>query len=221
MKKTALYTLLTASVFALTACGGGEKAAEPSKPAAPAAEAKPAKTEAAPAAPVANKLYFEDAAALRQAQDSLKALPQFAGKPLKVFQNIEFYENAPVSRIEVNVQDPNKPENIDHYTYKFAEGKWSEPSPVKISGDGDMSANLTELDKIDFAVLADKVLPLLKQKVQEEKLENIKKMPPEHVSFIFWVPNQSRYWQTNIQTDRASYWLTVNTDGSLKEFRKE
>lgn len=85
--------------------------------------------------------YRGDAAALQKIEDQLKALPQFEGKPLKLFQNVTFYDN----RIILDVQDPNKPENIDHYEYKIDEGKWSEPSPVQISGNGDMEANLTAL----------------------------------------------------------------------------
>ncbi|MFB2538274.1 MULTISPECIES: hypothetical protein [unclassified Acinetobacter] len=52
-----------------------------------------------------------DATALQKAEDALKSLPQFAGKELNVFQNVYFYSN----RIVINVQDPNKPENIDNY----------------------------------------------------------------------------------------------------------
>lgn len=224
---TGKILLASAVALALAACGGSEPAAEaPAQtPAAstpaPAAPSAPAAPTPEPAAPAAKARYFDDAAALRQAHDSLKALPQFGGKPLMVFQNIHFYDDEGVNRIEIDIQDPNKPENIDHYTYKFAEGKWSEPSPVKISGDGDMSANLTALDQIDFGLVAEKVLPTLQQKAEEEKLENIKQMPPTHISFMLWVPDQSRYWQTSIDTDRATYWLRLNADGSLKSFEKQ
>lgn len=229
MKHTVLYTLLTTSLLALTACGGGEQAAAPASQPNPAASAPATSAPAASApasapaaeAPAAKSRYFDDAAALRQAQESLKALPQFGGKPLMVFQNINFYDDEGVNRIEIDIQDPNKPENIDHYTYQFSEGKWSEPNPVRISGDGDMSANLTALNDIDFAIVAEKVLPTLQQKAEEEKLENIQQMPPTHVSFVLWVPDQSRFWQTGIKTDRANYMLRLNADGSLKSFDKQ
>lgn len=226
MKSTALYTVLAASLFALTACGGNEQAAAPAAPAetpaASAAASVPSVSAPAPAAeaPAAKSRYFDDAAALRQAQESLKALPQFAGKPIMFFQNINFHDDEGVNRIEISIQDPEKPENIDHYIYKFSEGKWSEPSPVRISGDGDMSANLTNLNDIDFGMLAETILPAMAQKAQEEKLENIKQMPPHYISFILVPHDQMRFWQTQIETDRASYLLRFNPDGSLKSFDK-
>lgn len=230
MKHTALYTLLATSMFALAACGGGNEAAAPAPaetPAAstPASAPAPAASAAAPASEVAapataKARYFDDATALRQAQESLKALPQFAGKDVMFFQDVNFYDDEGVNRIEISIQDPNKPENIDHYVYKFSEGKWSEPSPVRLSGNGDINANLTNLNDIDFGFVAEKILPALTQKAQEEKLENIKDMPPTFISYIFVPHNQMRFWQTQLETDRARYMVRLNPDGSFKSFER-
>lgn len=48
-------------------------------------------------------MTFADANTLQQAEDALKALPQFAGKELNVFQNVHFYDDG---RIIIEIQDP-------------------------------------------------------------------------------------------------------------------
>ena len=152
--------LVTAAALSLTACGDKNKQAsdEPVKAVAgntaeapkdaekPAEEAKP---EVKPVVSSGN--FLADATALQAAEDALKALPQFGGKPLNIFQNIHFY-GGKRPRITVEIQDPNKPENIDHY--EFEDGKWSEPQPVRISGNGNMKDNVFPLDEIKFADIA-------------------------------------------------------------------
>lgn len=54
------------------------------------------------------KPFLADAGILQKAEDALKALPQFKGKPLSMFQNVNFYDGeGSTARIEVDVQDPN------------------------------------------------------------------------------------------------------------------
>lgn len=217
------FSLIGAACLTLAACGGESKEA----PAAPAAPAKPAAS--APAAPAAasvpaapsaaqseSKDYFADAAALQKAEDSLKALPQFGGKPLRIFQSVKFY-NRDNNSISIDVIDPNKPENVDHYEYSFKDQKWSDPEPVKLSGGGDMNANSTELDKIKFAQVADPVAKLWKEKAKEVQA---KAQVPDYVMFQLWVPNQDRYWQAPMATERADYTLRVKLDGTIKDFNK-
>lgn len=50
-----------------------------------------------------SNMTFADANTLQQAEDALKALPQFAGKELNVFQNVHFYNDG---RIIIEIQDP-------------------------------------------------------------------------------------------------------------------
>ena len=49
--------------------------------------------------------FLSNAQALQAAEDSLKALPQFSGKELNVFQNVQFYGSSR-PRIEIDIQDP-------------------------------------------------------------------------------------------------------------------
>ncbi|WP_373740728.1 hypothetical protein [Neisseria sp.] len=156
-----------------------------------------------------------DAAALQAAEDALKAMPQYKGKAVNVFQNVKFYGGSG-SRIEIDVQDPANPENIDHFEYK--NGKWSEPSPVQISGGGDMKSNVTPLDKIKFATVAS-ISQAWAAKAKEVGAE---KQELDFAVFQLFVPNQDRYWTTaSIETPRAKYDMRFNPDGSLKSFEKQ
>lgn len=206
MKRKFLAAFLAGSALALTGCGDKGKVVDGVK-------------DKITSAVSSKTTYLNEAAELQKAQDSLKALPQLNGKAVNFFQDIKFYDGAGTARIEIDIQDPAKPENIDNYVYKFSEGKWSEPQPVQISGGGDIKKNVTALDKVRFADVAEKVLPLLKQKTEEEKITP-KQATPQLVTFVFWVPNQTRYWQTQVDTDRASYSLRVTPEGKLKSFEK-
>lgn len=223
MKKLIIASLLAVG---LSACGGEEQKSE-----VPAAQAEGSAAHNAQEMTPAQQAIAEhqakmeaeknalnplaDAAALQKAEDALKALPQFAGKELNVFQDVHFYKD----RIEMDVQDPNKPENIDSYVYTFDDGKWSEPSPVRLSGDGDMKPNLTPLKDIHFADVANKLIPLYKQTVEKEQITPQEDIPT-FVSFILVVPTQDRFWQTSIDTDRAEMTLRMNPDGSFQALNK-
>lgn len=222
MKKTIIATLLAT---VLAACGGEQKAEAPAQN-TPAAK-KPSQLEELQAKEAAEraaketaqkeleKTTLSNAAGLQKAQDELQALPQFAGKELNVFQDVNFYN----THIAINVQDPNKPENIDNYEYNFADGKWSEPSPVQLSGGGDMKPNLTPLKDIRFADVADKFIPLYKQTAEKEKITPVEPIPTA-VSFVLFVPNQDRFWQASMNTERAQMTLRMKTDGTFKEIVK-
>lgn len=235
MKKLIIASLLAT---ALTACGGEEKKVETPAPApkaevasvpAPAsaglnpAEKAMAEYAAQKAKMEAEKMEAEknavkpltDATVLQKAEDELKALPPFAGKELYAFQNVGFYED----RIEINLQDPNKPENIDNYVYRFSEGKWSEPSPVRLSGGGDMKPNLTPLKDIHFADVANKFIPFYKQTAEKEQITPQEPIPTS-ITFVLSVPDQDRFWQSSMNTDRAQLTLRMKLDGSLKALIK-
>lgn len=215
--------LVTAAALSLTACGDKNKQAsdEPVKAATgntaeapkdadkPAEEAKP---EAKPVVSSGN--FLADATALQAAEDALKALPQFGGKPLNIFQNIHFY-GGKRPRITVEIQDPNKPENIDHY--EFEDGKWSEPQPVRISGNGNMKDNVFPLDEIKFADIA-KIAQAYGEKAKEVEA---KETDLPHVYYSLSVPTGKKEWITGfLKTDRAEYEFEFNNDGTLKSFKK-
>lgn len=155
--------------------------------------------------------FLTDAAALQKAEDELKALPKFNGKEVHVFQNVHFYNDG---RIMIELQDPDKPANIDHYEY--ANGKWGEPQPVQISGDGNMKDNTTPLNDIKFATVATVA------KNWNEKAAAIEGVEPLSMVYFFLnVMRGDRYWNANtINGTREKYNITFNMDGSVKEFEK-
>ena len=158
--------------------------------------------------------FLADATALQAAEDALKALPQFGGKPVNVFQTIHFYGGSN-PRITVDIQDPNKPDNIDHY--QFEDGKWGEPIPVRISGDGRMKDNTFPLNEIKFANIA-KIAQTFSEKAKEVEAEDTE---VDHVYYSLFVPTGEKKWYTgDIKTSRAEYEFEFNKDGSLKSFRK-
>jgi hypothetical protein len=158
--------------------------------------------------------FLADAAALQAAEDALKALPQFGGKPVNIFQNIHFY-GGERPRIVAEIQDPNNPDNIDHY--EFEDGKWSEPQPVRISGGGNMKDNVFPLAEIKFADIA-KITQVFNEKAKEVNAEGAEL---DHVYYSLFVPTGKTKWYTsNLSTDRAEYEFEFNKDGSLKSFKK-
>lgn len=208
-----LWLLCISAALGLAACGGQNDAQTPAQSTSGNEAAAPSEASAQAEAPAVNLL--RDAQALQAAEDALKALPQFGGKPLNVFQNVHFYGGSYDSKIKINIQDPNNPENIDHYIYK--NGQWSEPQPVKLSGDGDMSANVTPLDQIKFATVAEIA------KVWHEKAVEVqaKETEADHIYFSLTVHLQKRSWETsNIETDRAEYSLDFDQNGKLLDFSK-
>lgn len=159
-------------------------------------------------------MSFADAASLQKAEDELRALPQFAGKELHVFQNVNFYSDG---RIIIEMQDPNKPENIDHYEYR--DGKWSEPQPVQISGDGDMKANITPLNDIKFATAAT-IFNNWNEKAKSVEGASAKELT--QIYYALFVPTGKRDWRTSaVEGTREAFNITYNNDGSIKEYKKK
>lgn len=160
--------------------------------------------------------FLSNAEKLQKAEDELKNLPKFKGKELRAFQNVNFYGGIS-PRIEIEIIDPDKPQNVDHYTYR--NGKWEEPQPVQISGSGDMSANSTPLKDIKFTTVA----TVFKNWNEKAKtVEGADKEPLDFIYFRLWVPNQDRYWDAqSINGTREKYYISFNLDGSVKEFKKQ
>lgn len=210
MKKVFIYLTVLCMLFS---CGGSKEDTNQtengnSKEIENPAESKKVK-EAKQEAP---KNLFGEANALQKAEEALKALPQFEGKELKVFQDVHFYADG---RIKLSLQDPNKPENIDHYEYN--KGQWNEPIAVQISGGGDLDDNLFPLNEISFATVAT-IFKNWNEKAQEVEA----KKPLNHIWYSLWVPKQTKKWKTSdIEGTRAKYEINFNLDGSVKDFVKK
>ncbi len=207
MKKQ-LLTIAVLSAMLFAACGDNNKKAENNTQTTEEAGKNGAASDKGDTEQEGNFLTNRDA--LKKAEAALKDMPKFKGKDVKVFQNIHFYEDG---RVQLALQDPDKPENIDDYL--FQGGKWQEPQAVQISGDGDMSANVFPLSTLKFETVADiyKQLEEQSKEVEGAKIDG-------HIYYNLNVMLQKGQWMTGVQGTRGQYSGYFNADGSLKEFKK-
>lgn len=201
--------ILAASLFGLQSCS--KKAEEIADAAKNTSEAAPIETKEKQAVELLN-----NAEELQKAEDALKNLPQFKGKELRLFQNVNFY-GGKLPRIELEVLNPDNLKDVDHYTYK--NGSWSEPQPVQITGEGDMMANTTPLKDVKFAAVA----TVFKNWTEKAKtIEGAGKEPLDFIYFnkqVYW---NEQYWDApTIEGTREAYNITFNLDGSVREFKKK
>lgn len=210
MKKiTILASILFSAV--LISCGGDKDksgTADLTTETATGVEKEEIDEETAATPTVENLL--KDKSTLQKAEQLLKDLPKFKGKDIKVFQNIHFYEDG---RVVADLQDPDKPENIDNYT--FQDGKWGEPRPVQISGGGDMASNVFALSQIKFETVAD-IYRQLEEKAKEVEGAEI----DNHIYYNLNVMHQTGKWYTGVKGVREAFSGYFNADGSLQEFKK-
>lgn len=213
-KHSVLWLLCLSAAFGLSACDGGSKAPAPKKEVQAQNQNAIAQTDSKQQTESQNN-FLSDTQALQAAEDTLKSLPQFGGKPLNIFQSIEFHGGGQ-PKIEVDIQDPEKPDNIDHYIYQ--NGQWGEPQPVQITGGGNMKDNVFPLDKIRFATVA-----IVAQNWHDKAKEvEAKKTEPDFILFKLLVDNQELQWITpDIDSPRAQYRALFSLDGSLKELKKQ
>lgn len=129
---------------------------------------------------------------------------------------MKFYGGEDGARTNIVIQDPNQPENFDEYTYE--DGQWGKPQPVQITGDGDTKDNITPLDDIKFTTVA----TVAKAWTEKAKEVGAVETEPRHIIFVLGVYDQSRHWMSsNIETERAKYFINFNLDGTLKKFKKQ
>ncbi|MBL1409909.1 hypothetical protein [Sphingobacterium faecale] len=207
MKKQ-LLTIAVLSSLLFAACGENNKKTENNAQTTEEAGKSGAASDKGESEQGGNFLTNRDA--LKKAEAELKDMPKFKGKDVKVFQNIHFYEDG---RVQLALQDPDKPENIDDYL--FQGGKWQEPQAVQISGDGDMSANVFPLGTLKFETVAD-----IYKQVEEQSKEVEGAKIDGHIYYNLNVMHQSGQWITGVQGARGQYSGYFNADGSLKEFKK-
>lgn len=174
-------------------------------------------TAAASSAPVApKKNLLEDRDTLIAAQTHLQALPHFAGKPVQIFGNIDFYDGVQ-PRIELSVQSPINPDDI--WLLKYEHGKWSSPmvDEEEELNAAQIAPHLTPLSDIHFED-AIHAAQLWRTKAAEV---NAVWQEPYHVAFI-WMPKlKKRFWHTaEIDAVGAQYYLSLNLDGSIWEWKK-
>ena len=151
-----------------------------------------------------------DIQGLEKAEESLRKLPQYAGKEIFIYSTLYFYNDG---LINVMLQHPTNPKYVDIYNYK--EGQWSESKPLQLSVRDEVQKRLVSLNKIKFVNVA-KVTATYNEKAKE--IEGAKPLTSAYVSI--W-NNKMRWYPSSINGSRERFSIQFNDDGSLKAFKQE
>ncbi|KPN73892.1 hypothetical protein [Neisseria sp. 74A18] len=178
------------------------------------ARAQTAAASAEVEAVVAQGNFLENAEALQAAETALKNLPQFRGKSLIFFENIDFFSGVR-PRIELNIQNPHKPGQIDHYLYEH--GKWRYTDTLRLTSETNVAANLTPLSMVRFADAA----TIAAKWAEKARSVDAAVTEPYYVSFVLLEKNQKRFWHTaTIEAVGKQYYLSFHSNGTVWEFKK-
>jgi len=153
---------------------------------------------------------LKDPNRLEKAEESLKKLPQYAGKEIFVYSTLYFYNDG---TINIMLQHPENKKYVDTYEYK--NNTWSEPKPVQLSVRDDVQKRLVPLKNISFTNAA-KVFDIYNKKTAE--VEGAK--PATSVYISIW-DNKIRWYPSNISGSRERYSIQFNEDGTLKSFTQD
>lgn len=156
--------------------------------------------------------FLRDGEAISEAFEALRNLDKFSGKPIRLMGGIRFYGDG---RIGFDaIQDPGIPENVDAYDY--ADGKWQDPVPVKLRGDGKLEANLINLD----AIKGINRIPDMMRAI-DGKTKDMKKARP--VDYIYYAHDArlgSSQFSASVEDERAEYDVNFTSEGVLKDWFK-
>lgn len=163
----------------------------------------------------AHRNLLEDKEELISSQRALYQLSEFKGKDVYIYNNIDFFDGIK-PRIELEVQNPNVPTQT--LSYRYEQSKWTRMVSDNPQNIAHIDRNLTNLKTIHFEDVV-QVSGLWKQKAKEVHAVIQK---PYYVSFIFLGgKNSKRFWHTaEIEAVGAQYYLSVNLDGTVWEFKK-
>ena len=154
--------------------------------------------------------FLTNAGQLMKAENELRKLPQYLGKEIFIYSNINFYNDG---RITVMLQHPQNPKYVDNYEYNA--GKWSVPKPKQLSVRDDVKSELVSLNKVPFLNVA-KVTHIC-----NEKASHIEGAKASDHTYIAVFNNQIEWYPMNINGTRERYYIQFNPDGTLKEFKQD
>lgn len=154
--------------------------------------------------------FLTDAGQLMKAENELRKLPQYLGKEIFIYSNINFYNDG---RITVMLQHPENPKYVDSYEYNA--GKWSAPKPKQLSVKDEVKSKLVSLNSIPFSNVA-KVTG-----IYNEKASHIEGAKPGDHTYIAIFRNRIDWYPMNINGTRERYYIQFNADGTLKEFKQD
>ncbi|SFE76498.1 hypothetical protein SAMN05518672_1109 [Chitinophaga sp. CF118] len=153
------------------------------------------------------KSIFESEGALDSIQQELRNMPHLIGKKLFFLQGFYFYDYQG-GMISIDLQDPDKPENVDTYTY--SNGEWQMQKPVQITGNFALKSLLMSLDEVKFST-AKKVYD-----IAVEKSKTIEDAGPiNHVYFNQIKVVHVKEWYIMINGARHNYRVKFDVNGKL------
>lgn len=156
------------------------------------------------------KNFLSDSAALVKAQSELRQMDSFKNKSIQVYSSVHFYDDG---RINIKLQDPNKPENIDEYGYR--DGKWRDPEPVIYRNFENIREQLYALDDIKFSAVNTMYKDLAQRSTDIEGVET--------VTHIYYIPENnpsSSTWRASITGTRERYSAEADPSGEITEFER-
>ncbi|MVT08001.1 hypothetical protein [Chitinophaga tropicalis] len=157
-----------------------------------------------------SKQFLTDTTALKKAEAALRALPQYAGKEIYVYQTAHFYDDGHISLM---LRHPENPRYVDNYQYR--NGKWSEPQPEQLSVRDNIEDRLVPLDLVNFVHIAG-ITKLYNEKASE--IEGAKQST--HTYMTVW-RKQPSWYPNSISGSRERYSIEFNADGTLKSFTQQ
>jgi len=122
--------------------------------------------------------------------------------------DLSVYEN----NLKIQVQDPQKKENVDGYDYK--NGVISEPVPVRLYGGGNLEQNLFKLKEVNLA----KIPELIDE--AREKSQELEGAKVTHVIVKKDLPFSNKVKiRVYLSGTRKSAWLVADASGKVIEYK--
>ena len=162
-----------------------------------------------------SKSFFTEPGLVAKAISDLKETPELKGKDIQVFQNVLINDADGIGNmIDINVLVPGSNDKVNNY--KFQNGKWSKPSPVQITGEGDMADNVMPIDSIDYNKVTDIY------KAAEEKAKTIENgKVKKSLIYIYYIDDHKYNAYINIEGSREKYTAKFDAQGNLLEMKKD
>ena len=156
--------------------------------------------------------YVESAEKLAAIKANLQNLPQFKGKEIMMYRGIYMYQSLGDWIINISIQDPDKHENIDGYTYR--DGKWQDPRPEQSPTRNELSEYLSPLNNFKFPV-AHKVFTLATEKAKA--IEGAK--PVDNIHY-YYRKGTGAQWKVYIDGTRNRFTLSFDREGNFIKMDK-
>lgn len=146
---------------------------------------------------------------LTKAETELRALVQYGGKKIYVYQTALFYDDG---RINIMLRHPDNLRFIDNYVYN--NGRWSAPTPVQLSVNTNIENQLIPLNEVSFASVAKVAQGYNNKAAQIEGAKWVSDI------YLFVFGKELRWFPNTINGSRERYSIEFNADGTLKSFKQ-